>query len=205
MYDRATALVVVDVQNDFADRAGSLYVRGAEQILPIVNLELSRAAAAGAMIVYTQDWHPAATPHFGTWPPHCIRGTWGARLHPALDRIRAATVILKGTGGEDGYSGFSSRDPVSGRVSKTALEDVLRRHGVGKLVIAGLATDYCVRHTALEALAIGFEVAVLDDAVRAVDRTPGDGARAIDELARRGAQIVSSADFHQLPHELGAS
>lgn len=205
MYDRATALVVVDVQNDFADLAGSLYVRGAEEILPVVNRELAHAAGAGATIAYTQDWHPAATPHFRAWPPHCIRGTWGARLHPSLLRVQGATVILKGIRGEDGYSGFSFVDPASGRTGKTALEDVLRKRGITRVAIAGLATDYCVKHTALDALAAGFEVMVLDDAVRAVDLQPGDGERAIDEIARRGGEIVSSADVHQLPHEIGAS
>jgi nicotinamidase/pyrazinamidase len=205
VYDRATALVVVDVQNDFADPAGSLYVWGAGEIFPVLNRELVRASAAEATIAYTQDWHPEVTPHFRTWPMHCVRGTWGARFHPSLLRVQGATVILKGTRGEDGYSGFSYVDPASGRTGKTALENVLRRRGVARVVVAGLATDYCVKHTALDALAARFEVMVLDDAVRAVDLKPGDGMRAIDEIARRGGEIVSSAGFHRLPHELGAS
>ena len=103
-YDRLTALVVVDVQNDFADPAGSLYVGGGEQVVPFANAEVERALEAGATIVYTQDWHPPTTPHFekdgGIWPVHCVQGTWGADLHPDL-RVEGP-VVRKGSGGEDG-------------------------------------------------------------------------------------------------------
>src|SRR3990172_5115624 len=106
-YDAATALIVVDVQNDFADRAGGLYVGGGEAVVPIINAEVSRARAAGAPVFYTQDWHPPSTPHFakdgGVWPIHCVRETWGAALHP--DLAVAGPVIRKGANGEDGYSG----------------------------------------------------------------------------------------------------
>jgi nicotinamidase/pyrazinamidase len=199
-YDRETAFLVIDVQNDFADPAGSLSVHGAEQIFPVVNRELERAEARGALIAYTQDWHPETTPHFqkdgGVWPVHCVRGTWGARIHPAVHRVRGATAILKGRHGEDGYSGFSYRDPVTGRVGKTALEDVLRRHGIRRVVVAGLATEYCVKASALDALGLGLDTVVLRDGVRAIDRNPGDGARALEEISRRGAQVVSSEELH---------
>ncbi len=119
-YDSATALVVVDVQNDFADPAGSLSVKGGEAIIPVVNRQVAAARAAGARVVYTQDWHPEHTPHFakdgGIWPDHCIQGTWGAAFHPAL--VVDGPVVWKGANGEDGYSGFTMRDPVSGRRSR---------------------------------------------------------------------------------------
>src|SRR6187431_2065833 len=145
-YDPTTALLVVDVQNDFADPAGSLYVKGGEEVVPFINAEIAAAQTAGSPIVYTQDWHPPSTPHFqkdgGIWPVHCVRDTWGAEFVPGLE-VRGR-VIRKGTGGEDGYSGFSVRDPRSGERSATALENELRSRGARRVVIAGLATDYCV-------------------------------------------------------------
>jgi len=190
-YDSDTALLVVDIQNDFADPAGSLYVRGGEEVLPLVNEEIRRAGAAGAMVVYTQDWHPESTPHFakdgGIWPVHCVRDTWGAEFHPQLQV--EGQVVRKGTGGEDGYSGFSMRDPSSGEERPTELEAVLRRGGVSRLVICGLATDYCVKETAIDGLAKGFEVLVLPEAVRAVELEPGDAQRAIETVRSAGAII----------------
>src|SRR5439155_20436555 len=110
-YDASTALVVVDVQNDFADPKGSLYVRGGERVPAAANGEIARARAAGTLVVYTQDWHPESTPHFakdgGIWPVHCVGGTWGAEFHPNLDVAEDAVVLRKGTGGEDGYSAFT--------------------------------------------------------------------------------------------------
>ena len=131
-YGSDVALVVVDMQNDFADPQGSLYVKGAGDILPLVNSESRLAREAGAFVVYTQDWHPESTPHFakdgGTWPAHCVGGTWGAEFHPALDVV--GPTLRKGTGGEDGYSGFTMKDPVSGAVKPTGLEGLLRERGV---------------------------------------------------------------------------
>jgi nicotinamidase/pyrazinamidase len=191
-YDPATALVVVDMQNDFADPAGSLSVAGGEAIVPAVNSEIAAAKEAGATIVYTQDWHPAHTPHFaqdgGPWPVHCVQGTWGAALHPAL--TVAGPVVRKGTNGEDGYSGFTMRDPITGATVPTELEAILRGRAVGHVVVAGLATDYCVRATALDAIRLGFETTLLTGAIAAVDLQPGDGARAIDEMRAAGATIA---------------
>jgi nicotinamidase/pyrazinamidase len=191
-YDRSTALLVVDLQNDFADPAGGLYVRGGEEVLALANREVARATGAGALVVFTQDWHPPSTPHFakdgGTWPVHCVADTWGAELVDGLDV--AGPVIRKGAGGEDGYSGFSMRDPVTGDQGSTGLADLLRSRGVERVVVAGLATDYCVRETALDALRLGFATTVLAEAVRAVDLVAGDGDRALDELARAGADVV---------------
>jgi nicotinamidase/pyrazinamidase len=112
-YDRSTALVVVDVQNDFADPKGSLYVGGGKRIVPLVNRELEPAGGAGALVVYTQDWHPAQTPHFqsggGVWPEHCLQYTWGCPAAPRAPGRRRGGP--QGAGGEDGYSGFTVRDP----------------------------------------------------------------------------------------------
>jgi nicotinamidase/pyrazinamidase len=190
-YDEKTALVVTDVQNDFADPAGSLSVRGGHEIIPGVNAEVQAALDAGATVVYTQDWHPPHTPHFvtegGPWPPHCVRDTWGAELHPEL--VVSGPVVRKGTGGEDGYSGFSVRHPVSGEVSPTALDDVLREHGIERVVVVGLCLDYCVLTTALDAASLGYRTEVLRDATAAVDVHPGDGDRAVAELEAAGVTV----------------
>lgn len=191
-YDPATALVVVDVQNDFADPAGSLSVKGGEAIIPVVNRQVAAARAAGARVVYTQDWHPEHTPHFkkdgGIWPDHCIQGSWGADFHPAL--VVDGPVVRKGANGEDGYSGFTMRDPLSGATVPTELEGLLRGWGIEHVVVCGLATDYCVKATALDALRLGFRTTILADAIAAVDLQPGDGERALAELRAAGAEVV---------------
>ena len=193
-YDPSTALVVVDVQNDFADPRGSLAVGRGSAILPIVNSNVLAANVAGALVVYTQDWHPESTPHFakdgGIWPVHCVAGTWGAELHPDLDVT--GPVVRKGTNGEDGYSGFSMRHPVSGETMSTDLEGLLRERDIKRVVVCGLATDWCVNATALDAIELGFETIVLGDAVAAVNLKPGDGARAIGELSAAGAIVVGA-------------
>jgi nicotinamidase/pyrazinamidase len=194
-FDPGSALVVVDVQNDFADPAGSLAVRGGTEIVPLVNDAVAAAEAGGALVAYTQDWHPPHTPHFaadgGIWPVHCVAGTWGAELHPELD-VRGPRV-RKGSHGEDGYSGFTMRDPLTGETQPTELEGLLRDRGVTRVAVCGLATDYCVRATALDAVRLGFETVVLEDAVRAVDLEPGDGDKAIAELADAGVTLESAA------------
>lgn len=192
-YDAATALVVVDVQNDFADPEGSLAVPGGEEVIPVINEEVARAGAAGATIVYTQDWHPPSTPHFqkdgGTWPVHCVADTWGADFHPDLAVVEGAAFTRKGTGGEDGYSGFSMRDPEGGERESTGLAEILDERGIRRVVIAGLATDYCVKETTLDAVRLGFEAVALSDAMRAVDLEPGDGGRALDAMREAGVQV----------------
>ena len=191
-YDPKTALVVVDVQNDFADPSGSLYVRGGQETVAFVNAEIERALAADAAVLSTQDWHPEHTPHFaqdgGIWPVHCVRETWGAAFHPDL-RIEGP-VVRKGVDGGDGYSGFSVRDPLSGEVSATELERLLRGRGVERIVIAGLATDYCVVETALDARRLVFPVTVLLEGVRAVDLEPGDGDRALERMRAAGVELA---------------
>jgi nicotinamidase/pyrazinamidase len=197
-YDPRTALVVVDVQNDFADPAGSLAVHGAPNILPIVNAEIASARANGGLVVLTQDWHPPSTPHFakdgGIWPVHCVAGTWGAELHPDLDATAVAEAprVRKGEGGEDGYSGFTMRDPVTGETTPTALQGILRERGIEHVVVCGLATDYCVNATAVDAARFGFDAAVLIDACLAVDLQPGDGERALDAMLAAGVKTWST-------------
>lgn len=192
LYDDRTALIAVDVQNDFAHPDGALFVAGAEQVVAGVNREVARAVAGGALVVYTQDWHPERTPHFetdgGVWPVHCVGGSWGAEFHEGL-AADAGPVVRKGTGGEDGYSGFSVADPRDGARSATELDGMLRERGVGQVVVVGLATDYCVKETVLDALRLGYGTTVLRDCVAAVDLEPGDGAAALREMAEAGAEI----------------
>ena len=193
-YDGRTALIVADVQNDFADPAGSLAVRDGDRIVPRVNEEIRNATDGGAAVIFTQDWHPESTPHFakdgGIWPVHCVAGTWGADLYPALEAAADAPRVRKGSNGEDGYSGFTMRDPVSGQEMPTELDALLRARGVERVVICGLATDYCVRATALDALRLGYATTVLGDAIAAVELKEGDGERAIGEMREAGAVLA---------------
>ncbi|MHB8892275.1 MAG: isochorismatase family protein [Candidatus Limnocylindrales bacterium] len=195
-YRPDVALIVVDVQNDFADPAGSLSVRGGEDIIPIVNRQTALARANGALVAFSQDWHPEHTPHFaadgGIWPVHCVRDTWGAGLHPALDVPEDAPLIHKGANGEDGYSAFTMRDPITGDTIPTGLETLLRDSGVRDVVVVGLATDYCVQATAADAVRLGFATTVLMDAVAAVDLQPGNGERALVELREAGVLLHST-------------
>ena len=194
-YDPTTALVVVDIQNDFADPDGSLYVGGGEDIVAGVNEEISAARTGGATVVLTQDWHPPATPHFvddgGTWPVHCVRGTWGAALHPELEQ-EADLIVRKGTGGEDGYSAFTLIDPETEDRRSTGLAGYLRERGIEDVVVVGLAADVCVKATALDARGEGFGSTVLWDLTRAVDVQPGDGDRAAEELQQSSVEVVGA-------------
>jgi nicotinamidase/pyrazinamidase len=185
------ALIVVDVQNDFADPKGSLYVKDGEAVVPVINEQVRAARTAGALVVYTQDWHPPSTPHFqkdgGIWPVHCVQDTWGAEFHPDLEV--AGESVRKGTGGEDGYSGFSVRDPTSGEMAPTRLEAILRDRGVVAVTVCGLATDYCVVETVIDARRLGFSTDVLASAIRAVDLHRSDGDHAIERMREAGAVV----------------
>ncbi len=197
-YDHRTALVIVDLQNDFADPAGGLAVPGGSNLVPIINAEIVMARSAEATIVFTQDWHPPVTPHFakdgGLWPVHCVADTWGAELHPGLDAEAStgAARVRKGVNGEDGYSGFTTRDTVTGETAPTALGGLLRDAGIERVIVCGLATDYCVKATALDAARLGFETAVLLDAMRPVELNAGDEQRAIDEMSAAGVHSWST-------------
>ncbi len=186
-YDAATALLVVDVQNDFADPGGGLYVRDGESVVTLANEQVTAAQNAGATVVYTQDWHPASTPHFekdgGIWPVHCVADTWGAELHPNL--LVHGPVVRKGTSGEDGYSGFSVRDPVTGAAAPTQLQSLLDP-SIQRLVIVGLAGDYCVKETALDGVRLDYVVEVPLALTRFVELEEGDAGRAVEEMRSAG-------------------
>ena len=191
-YDSETALIVVDVQNDFADPAGGLSMADGDAVVPVINKEIARAQEAGARVVYTADWHPESTPHFakdgGIWPVHCVSGTWGAEFHP--DLVVDGPVVRKGTNGEDGYSGFTMKDPESDETMPTELAQLLRDWEVTRVVVTGLATDYCVKATALDGITEGFTVELITDAVRSVDLVEGDGAAALEEVEAAGGTLV---------------
>ncbi|HEX5159732.1 MAG TPA: nicotinamidase [Ktedonobacterales bacterium] len=181
------ALIVVDVQNDFCS-GGSLAVPGGDAVVPVLNEYMARAADAGVPIFVTRDWHPEHTTHFvtegGPWPPHCVQGTHGAEFHPELRLPSGIPVVSTGMGPDDqGYSGFDGKLP-----GGQSLEDALRNHSVDHVYVGGLATDYCVRATVLDALKRGFAASVLIDAVRAVNVQAGDGERALNEMLAAGAE-----------------
>ena len=189
-FDPATALIVVDVQNDFADPGGGLYVRDGEQVVPLVSEAVGAAQNAGSTVVYTQDWHPESTPHFekdgGIWPVHCVADTWGAELHAHL--LVHGPVVRKGTSGEDGYSGFSVRDPVSGEAAATQLQSLLDP-SVQRIVVVGLAGDYCVKETALDGIRLGYVVEVPLELTRFVELEPGDAEKSVDEMRSAGVHV----------------
>lgn len=177
------ALLVVDVQQDFCP-GGALGVAEGDEIIPRVNA-LARSGGF-ALVVATRDWHPADHGSFltadppGRWPVHCVQGTPGAELHPGIDREALDVVVDKGTARDtEGYSGFDG----------TTLAALLHARGIDAVTVVGLATDYCVRATALDAAAAGFAVTVDAAATRAVDARPGDGDRALAELRAVGISV----------------
>ncbi len=191
-FDSGSALIVVDVQNDFADPAGSLFVAGGDRVARSVGELMRQAAAQGALVVCSQDWHPELTPHFadqgGVWPRHCVQGSWGAELHPAVPR--PTHLIRKGMGYQDGYSAFSALSLGTGRVEPTQLGQLLSSHGISDVFVAGLALDVCVKATALDAVAAGFTTHLLQELTAAVNLEPEDGERALAEMAARGVQLT---------------
>ena len=195
-YRPGVALIIVDVQNDFADPRGSLAVPGAVDVIPVISTEAALARSSRALVVLTQDWHPARTPHFvrdgGPWPPHCVMDTWGAELHPALDVPQGTPIVRKGSNGEDGYSAFTMRDPGSGKDVPTMLQPLLQAAGVEEVVVVGFATDYCVRATSLDAIRLEFRATVLTDAIAAVNVAEDDGERALAELEAAGVVLDTS-------------
>ncbi|MDE0231285.1 MAG: isochorismatase family protein [bacterium] len=186
-----TALVVVDVQNDFADPEGSLYVSGAGKVVEAVNRLVERAQEEGWPVFYTQDWHPETTPHFakdgGIWPVHCVGGSRGADFHP--DLVVEGVSVKKGGAGEDGYSGFTMRDLVEAEDRPTALHSLLQERNIARVVVVGLALDYCVKDTALDAVRLGYEVEVPLDATAAVNLSPDDGEKSIAALQAAGVSV----------------
>jgi nicotinamidase/pyrazinamidase len=179
------ALIVVDVQNDFCP-GGTLAVPHGDEVVGPLNEVIDEFLERGEPVYKSRDWHPPTTKHFadygGVWPVHCVQNTKGAEFHPALRDDPRITVISKGLGDTDCYSAFDETD----------LLDQLRRQNVEEVVVGGLATDYCVKSTVLDALKNGFKVKALKHAMRAVDVQPGDGERAIEEMRDAGAEIVST-------------
>lgn len=180
------ALLVVDVQNDFLP-GGALGVRHGDGVVAPLNRMIARWRELGLPVVFTRDWHPADHCSFhaqgGPWPPHCVATTPGAQFASSLAVPAGAIITSKGTDPRrEAYSAFQG----------TGLADILRRRGVRRVIIGGLATDYCVRATGIDARAEGFGYVVLADAVRAVDVNPGDGERALAELAANGALVTTT-------------
>ena len=201
------ALIIVDVQNDFCP-GGALAVADGDLIIPIIN----RILPAFGAVVATQDWHPAnhasfAANHAGKragdvieldglsqilWPSHCVQGSVGAAFHPDLDVSGLDGIFQKGTDPlVDSYSGFFD----NGRRHATGLGDFLRDIGAREVYVCGLATDYCVKWTALDALSLGFETKVLVDATRGVNLNPGDDLRALEEVESAGGAFIESAQI----------
>jgi nicotinamidase/pyrazinamidase len=187
-----SALILVDIQNDFCP-GGSLAVKDGDRVVPVVN-ELQKRFD---LIVATKDWHPAGHSSFvSLWPPHCVQETAGAQFVVDLDTSRIASVFLKGTDLEiDSYSGFFDNE----HKRATGLGDYLKERGVTDVFIAGLATDYCVKFTALDAVMLGFKTSVVADACRGVEVNEGDTRRAIEEMRAAGVNITGSRELSGAP------
>jgi nicotinamidase/pyrazinamidase len=182
------AILVVDPQNDFCP-GGSLAVAEGDAIMPILTAWANAAQRADVPIFVSRDWHPPRTTHFkefgGLWPPHCVMGTRGAEFHPELHLPAGAIVVSKGMGEtEDAYSAFQARDD-----SATPLATLLGNRGVRKLYVMGLATDYCVKSSALDGIAHGFRVTAVSDAMRAVNLEANHGAQALAEMRSAGVEV----------------
>jgi len=176
------------VQRDFCP-GGALAVKDGDKIVPRLNRVIEAFTKASLPIFFTRDWHPrnhvSFNGHGGTWPPHCVKGTPGAEFHPKLKVPRGAIVVSKGTqAGSEAYSGFQG----------TALEKRLKQAGVREVFLGGLATDYCVKETVLDALDAGLKVKVFEDCVRGVDLRATDSQLALREVVARGARLVTSSD-----------
>ena len=179
------ALIVVDVQNDFCP-GGTLAVSDGDEVVAPLNALIKEFLESGDLVIKSRDWHPPTTNHFekygGTWPIHCVRNTAGAEFHPDLIDDPRIVVVSKGRMDVDEFSAFDG----------TGLAELLREHGVDTIWVGGLATDYCVKHTVLDALREGFKVKAVVNAMRAVDLKPGDGDRAIQETRDAGAELVNT-------------
>lgn len=192
----ADALLIVDVQNDFCP-GGALAVPEGDRVVGVLNRYIERFRERGLSVFASRDWHPEETRHFegwgGPWPPHCVAGSPGAEFHPDLELPDSSMVVSKGTDPEDdGYSAFEALTP-----DEEPMGDALRERGVERLFIAGLATDYCVRASVLDAVEKGFRPVLLLDAIRGIDVEPGDQARALDVMMRSGATTATLATLDE--------
>jgi nicotinamidase/pyrazinamidase len=185
MSNSKQALIVVDVQNDFCP-GGALAVSHGDEVVAPLNQLIDQFLEKGAPVYKSRDWHPPTTKHFakygGTWPIHCVQNTRGAEFHPALRDDPRIKIISKGLGDTDCYSAFDETD----------LAAQLHEQNIEQVLVGGLATDYCVKNTVLDALKNGFKVKAVKNAMRAVDVQPGDGDRAIAEMRAAGAEIIST-------------
>jgi nicotinamidase/pyrazinamidase len=194
-FPNRSALLIVDVQRDFC-RNGSLAVRDGDEVVAPLNRAAAAASAAGAPVFASRDWHPQTSPHFlpngGLWPHHCVQGSTGAEFHPDLVLPDGTAIVTKGDTPRDpeGYDAFDGH-----LADGTPLADALRARRVTHIVVGGLATDYCVKNSVLGARRAGFDVVVLEDAIRAVDVEPGDGQRALADMIASGAILAETDEL----------
>jgi nicotinamidase/pyrazinamidase len=186
--DKHTALVVVDIQNDFCP-GGALAVADGDKVVPLLNKYIQKFSAAHAPIIFTRDWHPIDHSSFkdqgGPWPPHCVQNTQGAKFRSDLIVPPDGEIVSKADKKDEAYSFFQGTD----------LASKLHQRGIKRLLVGGLATDYCVKETVLDGLKYGFEVFHLDDASRGVNVNPDDSERALHEMVAAGAKRITLADM----------
>jgi len=185
---RDSVLIVVDVQKDFCP-GGALPVPYGDRVVPVLNKYIQRFKKAGGLIYATRDWHPpnhtSFKPRGGPWPTHCVQNTVGTEFHGDLKLSREVKILSKATDPErEAYSGFDG----------TGLGEELRRRGVRRVFVGGLATDYCVKSTVLDALKLGFETVLLEDAIRGVDVRAGDSGRAVEDMVAKGARRATLSE-----------
>ena len=186
-----TALLIIDVQNDFCP-GGVMEITEGDRIVPALNRLALVFAERRGRVVATQDWHPAEHSSFSLWPEHCVQGSRGADFHEGLD-LRPVNIILrKGFNKElDSYSAFFEND----RKTSTGLDAYLKTHSIYTVVLGGLATDYCVLYSALDAVALGYKTIVLNDAVRGLDSPPGSVDEAFRAMREAGVILAESGDL----------
>lgn len=177
------ALLIVDVQNDFCP-GGALAVKEGDQVVPVINRIMNKFD----LVISSQDWHPEETVHFEKWPVHCVAGTEGAEFHPDLETGKIDLQLLKGTDNkDDGYSAFEA--------TNISLTDFLRENNIEQLYICGLATDYCVKASAIDAVTQGFHTYVITDAIAAVNLQPDDDKKSLQQMSDKGCILIESKDI----------
>ncbi len=189
---KRSALIIVDVQNDFIP-GGALPVPDGDKVIEPLNKYIKLFTDLRRIVVATRDWHPPNHMSFkeygGIWPPHCIQNSWGAEFHPDLHLPKNIIIINKATEHDkEAYSGFEG----------TALHQILKNNGVKRVFIGGLATDYCVKNTVLDALKLGYETILLLDAIKGVDVNEGDSEKAIEEMITEGAIGITIEDIYMI-------
>lgn len=177
------ALLIVDVQNDFCP-GGTLAVKDGDKVVPVINGIMDKFD----LVISSQDWHPEETVHFRKWPVHCVAGTQGAEFHPDLEADKIDLELLKGTDNkDDGYSAFEA--------TNASLTDFLQENNIQHLYVCGLATDYCVKASAIDAVTQGFHTYVITDAIAAVNVQPDDDEKALQEMYQKGCILIESAEI----------